>query len=47
MLPLVRAPIAGFAGPVHGAPKRVDARVGLVSTTTREGVNAALVLKAV
>jgi 3-oxoacyl-[acyl-carrier-protein] synthase II len=40
-------PIAGFAGPVHGAPKRVDARVGLVSTTTREGVNAALVLKAV
>ncbi len=40
-------PLDAYAGPRDGAARELDCRVVLVSTTTREGVNAALVLKAV
>jgi 3-oxoacyl-[acyl-carrier-protein] synthase II len=38
-------PVAGYVGPMHAEPRDVDAKVVLVCTTTREGINAALVLK--
>jgi 3-oxoacyl-(acyl-carrier-protein) synthase len=40
-------PVDGYAGPLHAEPRDVKAKVVLVSTTTREGINAALVIKAV
>ena len=40
-------PVDTYQGPVHAVPLTVNARVILVTTTTREGINAALVLKAV
>jgi 3-oxoacyl-(acyl-carrier-protein) synthase len=40
-------PIAEFAGPTDSASGARSVRVALVSITTREGINAALVIKAV
>lgn len=40
-------PIAEYKGPTSPAARHVDAKLALVSVTTREGVNAALVLRRV